>query len=128
MRAGCASWSLLLVSGCGPTVCRARGAPDRNAAVGERADLDIEQPDALAAYLRRLGKVGGDELLKIRVLASGVSNKTVLVERPSGEAWVLKQSLPKLRVKVDWFSDPSRIHREAEALRWLPNLAPEGTI
>jgi aminoglycoside phosphotransferase (APT) family kinase protein len=53
-----------------------------------------------------------------------VSNKTVLVERPSGEAWVLKQALPKLRVKVDWFSDPSRIRREALALRWLPRLAP----
>jgi len=91
-------------------------------------ELDIEQPDALRAYLRRLGKVGEDEPLKVSVLAGGVSNKTVLVERPSGEAWVLKQALPKLRVKVDWFSDPARIHREAEALRWLIKLAPDGMI
>ena len=54
-------------------------------------ELDIEQPDALRAYLRRLGKVGEDEPLRISVLAGGVSNKTVLVERASGEAWVLKQ-------------------------------------
>ena len=63
--------------------------------------VDIEQPDALAAYLRASGRVGADEPLRIRTLAGGVSNKTVLVERPSGEAWVLKQALPKLRVAVE---------------------------
>jgi len=92
--------------------------------VGDGAELDIEQPEALVAYLRELGKLSPDEKVSVRVLAGGVSNKTVLLERPTGEAWVLKQALPKLRVKVDWFSDPSRISREAEALRWLPKLAP----
>ena len=92
------------------------------------ADLDIEQPEALVAYLRSTGRIDAGECVDVRVLAGGVSNKTVLVERASGEAWVLKQALPKLRVKVDWFSDPARIHREALALRWLPKLAPAGTI
>lgn len=64
----------------------------------------------------------------MRTLAGGVSNKTVLVERAGGEAWVLKQALPKLRVKADWFSDPARIRREALALQWLPQLAPAGSI
>jgi hypothetical protein len=91
-------------------------------------EVDIEQPRALTDYLRQTGRTGADEPLNIRVLAGGVSNKTVLVGRPSGEAWVLKQALPKLRVKVDWFSDPARIGREALALRWLPKLAPEGAI
>jgi 5-methylthioribose kinase len=90
--------------------------------------LDIEQPDALVAYLRATGRVGADERLRIRTLAGGVSNKTVLVERPSGEAWVVKQALPKLRVAVDWFSDPARIHREALGLKYLAELAPPGTI
>src|SRR3954468_340166 len=90
--------------------------------------LDIEDPAALLAYLRDTGRVAREERPTIRTLAGGVSNKTVLVERPNGEAWVLKQALPKLRVKVDWFSDPARIHREALALRWLPKLAPAGTI
>jgi aminoglycoside phosphotransferase (APT) family kinase protein len=91
--------------------------------------LDIEDADALVAYLRAEGRIGAEEATpRVRVLAGGVSNKTVLVERASGEAWVLKQALPKLRVKTDWFSDPARIHREAEALRWLPKLAPPGTI
>src|SRR4051794_23444074 len=90
--------------------------------------LDIEDPAALLTYLRDTGRVAREERPTIRTLAGGVSNKTVLVERPNGEAWVLKQALPKLRVKVDWFSDPARIHREALALRWLPKLAPAGTI
>ena len=91
--------------------------------------LDIEQPGALVGYLKRTGRVGEDEEPVVRVLAGGVSNRTVLVERPeAGEAWVVKQALPKLRVAVDWFSDPERIHREALGLRWLEELAPPGTI
>jgi aminoglycoside phosphotransferase (APT) family kinase protein len=90
--------------------------------------LDIEQPDALLGYLRRTGRVAPDERPAVRVLAGGVSNRTVLVERASGEAWVLKQALAKLRVAVDWFGDPMRIHREAAGLRWLARLAPPGAI
>jgi tRNA A-37 threonylcarbamoyl transferase component Bud32 len=89
--------------------------------------LDIEQPDQIVAYLRETGRIARDEAVHTRVLAGGVSNKTVLVERPSGEAWVLKQALPKLRVAVDWFSDPARIGREALGLRYLEKLAPPGT-
>jgi tRNA A-37 threonylcarbamoyl transferase component Bud32 len=90
--------------------------------------LDIEDESSLLRYLRATGRVAPDETPRTRVLAGGVSNKTVLVERSSGESWVLKQALPKLRTRADWFSDPSRIRREAEALRWLPKFAPPGTI
>lgn len=90
--------------------------------------LDIEQPDALIAYLRDNGHIGDDEQPIIRNLAGGVSNRTVWVERPTGEAWVLKQALAKLRVSVDWFSSPERVHHEARGLRWLAQLAPLGTI
>ena len=89
--------------------------------------LDIEDAGALVAYLRAEGRIGADEAPpRVRVLAGGVSNKTVLVERASGEAWVLKQALPKLRVQTDWFSDPARIGREALGLRYLAELAPPG--
>jgi 5-methylthioribose kinase len=90
-------------------------------------ELDIEQPGALAAYLRETGRIEPDEEPLVRVLAGGVSNRTVLVERPSGEAWVVKQALAKLRVQVDWFSSPERIHREALGMRWLEEIAPPGT-
>jgi aminoglycoside phosphotransferase (APT) family kinase protein len=92
------------------------------------APLDIEQPDQLLAYLRATNLIERDETPQMKTLAGGVSNRTVLVKRASGEAWVLKQALAKLRVKVDWFSDPARIHREALGLRWLEKLAPPDTI
>lgn len=90
--------------------------------------LDIEQPEALLAYLRAAGHIGADESPRIDVLAGGVSNRTVLVTRKGGESWVLKQALSKLRVAVDWFSDPRRVHREALGIRWLNKLAPADTV
>jgi aminoglycoside phosphotransferase (APT) family kinase protein len=92
------------------------------------AGLDIERPDALLRYLREIGRVAHNETPQIIALPGGVSNRTVLVERPSGEAWVIKQALAKLRVKEDWFSAPERVHREALGLRWLARLAPPGSI
>ncbi|HJZ48875.1 MAG TPA: phosphotransferase, partial [Roseiflexaceae bacterium] len=86
--------------------------------------LDIERPDELLAYLRRSGHITADEQPAITNLAGGVSNRTVLVERPGGEAWVLKQALKKLRVAVEWYSSPERINREALGLRWLERLIP----
>ena len=90
--------------------------------------LDIEQHDQLLAYLRATNRIASDESPQMKTLAGGVSNRTVLVKRPTGKAWVIKQALAKLRVKVDWFSDPSRVHREALGLKWLEKLAPPGTI
>jgi aminoglycoside phosphotransferase (APT) family kinase protein len=89
-------------------------------------DLDIERADALLAYLRRAGHIPANEQPLIHNLAGGVSNRTVLVERPNGEAWVVKQALKKLRVAVEWYSSPERIHREALGMRWLAQLAPPG--
>jgi 5-methylthioribose kinase len=60
--------------------------------------------------------------LQLRVLKGGVSNRVVRVAKPTGEVWVVKQALPKLRVAVDWYSSPSRIHREALGLTWLKRL------
>jgi fructosamine-3-kinase len=90
--------------------------------------LDIEQPDDLIAYLRGAGHIASDESPRIEILQGGVSNRTVLLERESGESWVLKQALEKLRVAVDWFSSPERIHREASGLRWLGKIAPPNTL
>jgi aminoglycoside phosphotransferase (APT) family kinase protein len=91
-------------------------------------DLNIEQPAALLTYLRQIGLIEATETPQIRLLPGGVSNRTVLVERLTGQAWVLKQALAKLRVQVDWFSSPERVHWEALGLRWLAQLAPPETI
>ena len=90
--------------------------------------LDIERQDDAVAWLRLRGLIEADEIPRIAVLPGGVSSRTVLVERERGRSMVLKQSLPKLRVAVDWFSSPERIHREALAQRWFRRLAPPGTI
>lgn len=85
-------------------------------------ELDIEQPQPLIEYLIKRGLIRPDERPEIRVLGGGVSSRVVLLKRWTGDAWVLKQALPKLRVSVDWFSSPERVHREAAALRWLTAL------
>ena len=90
--------------------------------------VDIEQPEELLHYLRQTHRIGPKEQIEIHNLAGGVSNKTVLIKRENREGWVLKQALAKLRVEVDWFSDPRRIHVEALALKNLPYLAPPETI
>jgi 5-methylthioribose kinase len=90
--------------------------------------FDIERPGELELYLKKGQHVASDERLNIQLLEGGVSNRTVLVERQNGEAWVIKQALEKLRVKLDWYSSPQRIHREALGLQWLTQLAPGGTI
>jgi aminoglycoside phosphotransferase (APT) family kinase protein len=90
--------------------------------------LDIEQPTQLLDWLRTTGRIGPVENPSVRVLAGGVSNRTVRVDRVRGEAWVLKQALPRLRVAVEWFSAPERAHREALGMRWLVPLAPPGAI
>lgn len=92
------------------------------------AGLDIERPGELTTHLKQAGHVSSDKEMSVTILVGGVSNRTVLLTHSSGETWVVKQALPKLRVEVDWFSDPERIHREALGLRWLETLASPGTI
>jgi len=91
-------------------------------------ELDIENPQALIAYLRGAGWIEPHEQPRTHTLPGGVSNRTVSVRRENGEAWVLKQALDKLRVTVDWFSSPDRSRREANGIRWLAKLAPPGAI
>lgn len=90
--------------------------------------VDIESASALIPYLREHRLIEIDETPTIEILQGGVSNRTVLVEPLSKPAFVVKQALAKLRVAVDWYSDPGRIHREALALRALEKIAPPSTI
>ena len=87
--------------------------------------MNIEVQDELLPYLRSRGHVGTQETPRLCALRGGVSNRTVLVERRDGRAWVLKQSLPRLRVEVDWYCDLERTHREATGLRWLSRMIPD---
>ena len=88
--------------------------------------LDIEDRAALLDYLRGRGDLGSHQAAEVRVLPGGVSCRTVWVQLPGGEQWILKQALAKLRVQADWFSGVERIHREAAGLRWFNRCLPEG--
>jgi len=90
-------------------------------------ELDIEDFDALRTYLTTQGHLKSKETVSFKKLPGGVSNRTVRVLWPAGQSWVLKQALAKLRVSIDWFSNPERIGVEAKALRSLNRLAPPGT-
>ena len=104
---------------------RRAGAPVESTGMG--SSIDIEQPEELRRYLQATRGLRADDL-RIESLRGGVSCRTVRVELPTGEAWVLKQALPKLRVEGDWYSDPARIHVEAAGMRWLGRLTPRGSI
>jgi len=88
--------------------------------------IDIEQSATLSAYLLEIDLITPDDRLFFATLSGGVSNRAVLVSVNGVERWVVKQALEKLRVPVDWFSSPTRIHREAAGLRTLVELLPAG--
>jgi 5-methylthioribose kinase len=78
-----------------------------------------------AEYLRARH---GIEATSIEELGGGVSNVVLRVESTAYPSFVMKQSLEKLRVEQDWFSDRERIHRECDAIRRLHALLPAGEI
>src|SRR5207249_1016935 len=67
--------------------------------------------------------------LRRRVLnePTAISNTVLLVET-AGRRFLLKQSLGKLSVKADWFSDRQRIFRESAALSWAAQYLPPGSV
>ncbi|MDE2775663.1 MAG: aminoglycoside phosphotransferase family protein [Chloroflexota bacterium] len=93
-------------------------------AMARTRGINIEDRAQLLAYLRDRELINDTEQPVAQILRGGVSNRTVWVARADGEDWVIKQALPKLRVQVEWFSDPARIQREACGLRWLGKIIP----
>lgn len=93
-----------------------------------QGELDIEDAAQLRVYLAKRRLTGDTEPVAISRLAGGVSSRTMLVERPNGERWVIKQALAALRVHVEWLSSPERSAREAEGARALASMLPEGAV
>ena len=89
-------------------------------------EVDIENFAALRDYLIQHHHIQPRDIVSFEKLTGGISNRTVKITWPDGHGWVLKQALEKLRVSVDWFSNPARIQVEAKALRWLNHSAPKG--
>ena len=89
--------------------------------------MNIEDCEELRRYLLHRGISSASEAA-FHPLADGVSSRTVRVDLPGGESWVLKQALPVLRVPVHWESSPDRSSREAEGARVLARLLPPKSI
>lgn len=90
--------------------------------------MNIESVEDLHNYLRDSNRIASDESVVVQPLSGGVSNRTVLITRHDGTSWVMKQALEKLRVDVDWYSDPRRVEREALGMSWLSQIAPPRSI
>jgi 5-methylthioribose kinase len=65
---------------------------------------------------------------RAEALAYGVSNLVVRVMPETGDDLVLKQSREKLRVQADWRSRLDRIYREIDALAFLNQILPAGSV
>jgi aminoglycoside phosphotransferase (APT) family kinase protein len=79
-------------------------------------------PDNVVDFLRCRGWIGPGEA-RARPLTGGVSNVVLRVDTPE-KSLVVKQSLPQLRTRDDWFSDRERVYRELEVMRLLGPLLP----
>lgn len=87
-------------------------------------------PDELTAE-NALGILSGRVELSgqatARLLGGGVSNVVALVE-DGAQRIVLKQSLPRLRVRDRWLADRGRIDREWEVMQALAATLPRGRL
>lgn len=89
------------------------------------ADADA---GALVEALRGLGLVSAEEDVELVPLTGGVSSDVIAVKARRG-AFVIKRSIPRLRVAAEWLAP---VERASSEVRWLklvrsidPRLAPE---
>lgn len=85
------------------------------------------QPDDVTGYLRASGILPEDCPVLVQELSGGVSS-AVLRAESCERCLVLKQALPRLKVRDDWRSGVERALIEARAAEALARLLPPGAI
>jgi len=85
-------------------------------------------PDNAVEFAKQRGWLSSREGATAEALAWGVSNLVVRISVAGGTDLVLKQSREKLRVQADWRSRLDRIFREIDALRYLGEILPSGSV
>jgi 5-methylthioribose kinase len=85
--------------------------------------LDVNNFKALKGYLIERNIASAGPAMLIEPLAGGVSNSVLKISCDRGE-FVLKQALPKLKVKSEWISDIERTNIEKKALKFLQKILP----
>jgi len=83
--------------------------------------------DNVRAYLAERGLLAADIPALVEPLGGGVSNRVIKVVA-ADRRYVVKQSLPVLRVRSTWTADRGRILNEAAAMRELAHLLPAGAV
>lgn len=74
-------------------------------------------------FLRGAGLLAATEDVEVLELAGGVSNTVLGVHTPRGD-WVVKQSLPRLKVADQWLATQQRTITEATALDMVHKISP----
>ena len=87
----------------------------------------LDRKEAVIEYLRHEGLIQDKDEVHVEPLSGGVSCRVWKIQ-VNTERWVIKQALEKLDVKVDWFSDVERIHREHEVMKQLELVIPDTNI
>ena len=86
-----------------------------------------ESYSELTAILERQGYLNPGEQIEVEALGGGVSNHVLRVTTPR-QRFIVKQSLPKLRVTMDRYADQGRIWHERDYLalvgEWFPGHVP----
>lgn len=80
-----------------------------------------------AGYLRERGVIG-DGPVEIVELGGGISNVVLKVSPAGEEPFVVKQSLPRLRVAAEWRFDRARILNERACMDYLAGILPAGSV
>ena len=76
-------------------------------------------------YLARRGVVAAGESLDVEELQGGVSATVIAARVPAtGEAFVVKQALPRLRVRDEWLATPDRAETEVAAMQLCGAITP----
>lgn len=86
--------------------------------------MDFSDREAVRACLIRHGQIASTDLLAATLLDGGVSCNVIRVETPE-RVLVLKQALPKLKVKEDWWADTGRNVIERQVMTALHATEPE---
>lgn len=84
---------------------------------------ELLQTTTVADYLVEQGLLSPDVRAEVTELDGGVSNIVVGVDTPH-TSWVVKQSLPKLRVAQDWQAKQERTLNEANGLILAGQITP----
>jgi 5-methylthioribose kinase len=88
--------------------------------------INIADESEFRDYLKRKQLIRDQDNVVIKPLGGGVSCEVIMVRTPE-HSFVVKQALPKLRVKEDWFSDVTRIVNEKDCLDFYNKVVPEDT-